>query len=258
MYPHRIRLRGPWECQPSNPAEPARSATRWRRWFGRPSRLDAHETVWLTFTGVAATAAVSLNGRDLGRGKGDFEFDVTPHLRPRNELLVDVDSHAGVPGIRGEVALEVRCAAFLKDVRAWRTANGGGSRVRVAGTLVGTSDRPLELYAILARTTVLYAALSPTPAGTAFDVAGEILPPDQFPAESRVRVELVNGATVWHVADAPLCGRKGQTPGPQGGKRPGPGADGPTGLIAAACTAWGRPAAAGPGAAAWPAAAPPA
>src|SRR6266581_1383182 len=103
MYPHRIRLRGPWEYEALAPAAgdqplplpaPGRMTmpcawgdgplagfagrVRFRRRFGYPGRLDAHERVWLTFAGASDRAAVSLNGTPLGRheGPGGFEFEV--------------------------------------------------------------------------------------------------------------------------------------------------------------------------------------
>src|SRR2546426_27142 len=125
MYPHQIRLRGPWECEPLARAvehagdiemvaqdlpAPCRITLpcRWRetaladfagrvrlrRRFGRPRQLDAYEQVWLTFGGAEARAAVSLNNRFLGqqvRPCEPFEFEVTDLLRERNELVVDVE-----------------------------------------------------------------------------------------------------------------------------------------------------------------------
>src|SRR5580704_13969401 len=108
MYPHRIRLRGPWDCEPlawSPAAEglvlprslrmtiPCRWAdgglagfsgrVRFRRRFGYPGQIDPHERVWLTCAGVADSAEVSLNGTLLGRPVGDpgsFEYEITPLL----------------------------------------------------------------------------------------------------------------------------------------------------------------------------------
>ena len=139
MYPHRIRLRGPWECEPlqrhppsSSPSDlppvlrmvmPCRWAdaglaefrgrVRFRRRFGYPGRIDAHERVWLTFAGVDAVAEVRLNGHFLGRHEGadPFEFEVTALLQARNELIVDVEAPAGNGGLWGEVAMEVRCGS---------------------------------------------------------------------------------------------------------------------------------------------------
>src|SRR5690349_7428873 len=98
MYPHRIRLNGPWEVEPiarrvraadgtaqvvEGLLPPARRMTmpcrwdegglgdfagrvRFRRRFGYPGRIDPYERVWLTFDGVAGSADVSLNGQALG------------------------------------------------------------------------------------------------------------------------------------------------------------------------------------------------
>jgi len=134
MYPHRIRLRGPWDYEPlaraarsDEPLPPRGRMTmpgrwgegglgefagrvRFRRRFGWPGRIDAHERVWLTFAGAEAVAEVWLNGRCLGRheGPGSFEFDVTGLLQLRNDLNVEVEAPGGSGGLWGEVALEVR------------------------------------------------------------------------------------------------------------------------------------------------------
>src|SRR5205807_10622724 len=83
---------------------------RFRRRFGWPARLEAHERVWLTFAGAEAVAEVWLNGHFLGRhaGPGAFAFDVTGLLQVRNDLTVEVEA-PGTGGLWGEVALEVRC-----------------------------------------------------------------------------------------------------------------------------------------------------
>src|SRR5262249_48078031 len=121
MYPHRIRLRGPWECEPlawypsrapagAQVPPPPRmkrpchwnegglpgfaGRARFRRRFGYPGRIDTHERVWLTFAAVADTAEVRLNGTFLGTGGREqlpFEFEVTALLQDRNEMVVDVE-----------------------------------------------------------------------------------------------------------------------------------------------------------------------
>src|SRR5438876_10678056 len=104
MYPHRIRLRGPWRCEPIE-----HRAVRFRRRFGYPGRIDDYERVWLTFAAVAGSAEVELNGNPLGRFEGgEAEFDVTTLLQTRNELVVEVESSNDTSGICGDVALEVR------------------------------------------------------------------------------------------------------------------------------------------------------
>jgi hypothetical protein len=142
MYPHRIRLRGPWECEPlarfvfeddgqkqeittSLPAPrkmtmPCRwsegglsdfsGRVRFRRHFGYPGRIDDNERVWLTLAGVEKKAEIWLNDQFIGRHVDDglSEFDVTKLLAVRNNLRVDVESESPTGGLWGEVALEIR------------------------------------------------------------------------------------------------------------------------------------------------------
>jgi hypothetical protein len=217
MYPHRIRLRGPWEYEPleSSPAAgalpPAGRMTlpcrwrdgglcdfagrvRFRRRFGYPGRLDARERVWLTFAGVETVAEVWLNDHSVGRNERNepFEFEVTPLLLARNELRVDVKG-PGDGGLWGEVALEVRCAAWLRGVRVWTTAAAGGTRWHAAGEVAGTCERPLDLYLMVGRSTAAY-----TTAGDGqFELAGDVAAGE--PEQGRaVCVELVQGGVVWY------------------------------------------------------------
>jgi hypothetical protein len=98
---HSIRLRGAWMITPAG------DRTRHARRFGWPTTLDPHERVWLVWASPAGPAAVSVNDAPLGTvpaGAGSFAADVTPHLRPRNELVIDAPAGAPV----GEVGLEVR------------------------------------------------------------------------------------------------------------------------------------------------------
>src|SRR6266446_685850 len=82
MYPHRIRLLGPWDCdsigasaQPAPPhvTPPIRfqelglcGQLRLIRRFGYPGRIDPYEHVWLTFADVADRAAITLNDQPIG------------------------------------------------------------------------------------------------------------------------------------------------------------------------------------------------
>jgi beta-galactosidase/beta-glucuronidase len=145
MYPHRIRLRGPWECEPlarfvigmdgrkeeiTTDLPPPRHMTmpcrwsegglsdfsgrvRFRRHFGYPGRIDDNERVWLTFAGVENKAEIWLNGQFLGRQEGarPSDFEVTKLLGIRNELRVEVESEAETGGLWGEVAMEIRPAS---------------------------------------------------------------------------------------------------------------------------------------------------
>lgn len=230
MYPHRIRLRGPWECQPllrcggELPAPrrltlPCRwsegglvdfaGRVRLTRRFGYPGRIDDHERIWLTAAAVDASAELTLNGTPVGRFTargGPFEAEVTSLLRPRNELAVEVEGDSN-GGLWGEVALEVRCTAFLRDVRV--ELSGGSLQIR--GTAVGHAEGLLELYAVLGRRTAAYATVTPAPEGTTFCLNAEV-PADAGRDEPAVlRLDLVHGASVWYtfeqMLDTPPAGR---------------------------------------------------
>jgi hypothetical protein len=176
---------------------------RFRRRFGWPGRIDAHERVWLTFAGVDGSADLSLNGHPLGRhgpAAGLFEYEVTALLRPRNELVVEVEAPDDRGGLSGEVALEVRCSAFLRNLHAELTPTGDAFRLHVAGEVIGTSDRPLELYALLDGATVLYATVEPAVAGNPFQLTSDVLPMAAPAGPHEVRIELVDAATAWYTA----------------------------------------------------------
>jgi hypothetical protein len=238
MYPHRIRLRGPWVCEPlahlvqqpngdvveiARPLPPAcrmnmpchwcdgglgnfAGRVRFRRRFGLPRSLDSFERVWLTFGGAEASAAVCLNGHALGRhetANTPFEFLVTDLLHDRNELVVEVTSISGGGGLWGEVALEIRCAAFLRNVQLRGEMEGEEARLLVAGAVGGSTELPLELYAILDRYTVGYKALAS--GATSFEVVSDPLTKERWQSiagEGRrfhdVRVELVQGGVTWY------------------------------------------------------------
>ena len=205
MYPHRIRLRGPWECQRT-----ADSGRRFRRRFGYPGRLDAWERVWLTFSGVGGRASVRLNDHLLGCREDTpegFEFEVTSLLRPRNELVVDIEETADPESLWGEVAMEIRCTAFLRDLRRFAVWHGERVELHVSGRAVGAADRPLELYVVLDRSTVAYQIVTPTVEGQHFEIVVPDLAVETWRGTDGsfvrppVKVDLVNGATAWHTSE---------------------------------------------------------
>ena len=218
-YPHRIRLRGPWECEPSGRPPlrmtlPCRWAdgglldfngrVRFRRRFGYPGQIDAYERVWLTLAGVSDRAEVQLNGAALGScgGDGPFEFEITRLLGSRNELTVDVEGTAERGGLVGETALEVRCAAFLRDVRLWLD----DGVLHGAGLVVGEAERPLDLYVLLDGATVAYAAVTAVPEGAPFHIIAEkpYTPGERLPV---AQVDLVNGAVVWYTMEQEIAAK---------------------------------------------------
>jgi hypothetical protein len=166
------------------------------RRFGYPGRIDDFECVWLTAAGVDAAAELSLNGTAVGRftaEEGPFEADVTALLRQRNELTAEVEGGTN-GGLWGEVALEVRCLAFLRGVRVDAVAGA----LQIRGAVVGTANRALELYAVLGRRTADYATVTPTPEGTAFRLVAELPAGAHEDDPTVLRLDLVNGASVWY------------------------------------------------------------
>ncbi len=238
MYPHRIHLHGPWDCEPltrtaqhaDGRIEPVagpvpkplrmRIPCRWKegglgpfagrvrfqRRFHWPGRLDYYERLWLVFWGADYLARVWLNGEELGAHEGafdPFEFEVTRLIRPRNELLVEVGSLSGENGgLWGEVALEVRREAFLRNVRLWATFEKNTPKLHVAGEVFGEAGGQRELYVLLDDATVLY---QPLPGVGPFDVSIETPSAERWwpaalsrfgrPRVYEVRVELVEGAS---------------------------------------------------------------
>jgi hypothetical protein len=196
MYPHRIRLRGPWEGGPVG--ETPRRVTvpcnladwnwtaapvRLMRKFGYPGRIDAHERVWLTVEGLSGRGAITLNGKALGEAvDSPFERDVTSLLLPHNQLEVTMQ------GSRlGEVAMEVRATAFLQGVKVCRRQG----ILDVSGLVAGTCDRPLELYILVDRRNAWYQTIG---AGESFKA--------ELPEQGQsVRVELINVSTVGYAVE---------------------------------------------------------
>jgi hypothetical protein len=157
---HVIRLRGPWEYCPlarsvmqadgshrleTNGLPAAGRITMPADWgatlgadfcgrvsylrrFGRPTGLTAADRVELVIDRVDAFGCAALNSHELGEIAADgqpWRCDVTARLRPRNELVIEVelpqltaDSPAlarsgreGLPGgLIGEVRLEIFAA----------------------------------------------------------------------------------------------------------------------------------------------------
>jgi hypothetical protein len=158
-----------------------------RRHFGYPGRIDADERVWLVIEGLAAPAAVTLNGTDLGRASGDAEFDVGSLLLARNEVAIELPAGAGMPW--REVCLEVRRTAYLREARVWVE----GGNVHASGMVAGQAEGALDLYLVAGRSVAAYTSLTPLEGGQPFHLCG---PAADGVAE--VRVDLVGGAVVWY------------------------------------------------------------
>jgi hypothetical protein len=210
MYPHRIRLLGPWDCEPLSAASvrrfvpPARlrdaglvdfaGTVRLVRRFGYPGRIDSYEHVWLTFAEIAGMADIALNETPLAHGAtGTVEFEITELLTPRNRLEVRLLAESDTAGLPGEVALEVRRDAFLRDLAARAERDGS---VHVTGRVHGSAARPLEVYLRADGQNVGYAVVA---ADQPFQMAFRL---DH--ALSTVRVELVCVAECWHAVELPV------------------------------------------------------
>jgi len=215
MYPHRIRLRGPWQWEPlelrgpgplpgpQRVTMPCRLAdggfagfagrVRMTRKFGYPGRIDADERVWLTIDGVEGQASITLNGQLLAANQQvACDFDVTGLLGPRNSLEVELDAANDHAGLWGEVALEVRCSAYLDQLKVTQT----GAGLRVEGMVAGTAPNVLELYVMVDRRHAHYQKIA----------ASDVFRVDLPQSGKIVRVELVNVSAIWYAAELPVVG----------------------------------------------------
>ena len=214
MYPHRIRLRGPWECEVEG--QPLRRVTMPCRWgaagpvrftrkFGYPGRIDDGEHVWLTCAGCTGCLEVRLNGEIVAQvGKpawGEhsclsaprFAYDVTSMLGPRNRLEIAMDGAGEDAGLWGDVALEIRRDAYLTDVRIERAEPG----IRVIGMAVGVAPQPLEMYTLIDNRHADYRTIQPKPEGQLF----QIDLPELTSANQVVRVDLIHVSAIWFAVE---------------------------------------------------------
>jgi hypothetical protein len=181
-----------------------RGGVRFVRRFGYPGRIDDFERVWLTFEGAEERATASLNGESLGTWEGAAEFEVTALLKPRNHLIVDVVAQAPSGGLWGEVALEVRATAFLKDV-AVRLTESASPQLVATGQVAGNASRPLDLYLFAAGQFLAHTMVE---AGQRFELAAA-----PVPAMTVVRIELVDAATIWYVVERSVPPEQSIAPG---------------------------------------------
>lgn len=223
MYPHRIRLRGPWRVEPIRrfagagdlpSAQTCQFPCRWadiglagfrgtvrhRRSFGLPRRLDEWERVWLVIEEFSDDAAVILNGQQIAHmdhGKNNIAVEITTQLNERNELCIDVSADRDA-GLSGGIGLEIRATAWLEDVQGELIDEG---RLRVRGRICGASDRPLDAYVIAGRRIVFQTTVHPQDACSSFEWSAELThEQDREP----IVVELVHGSAIWYRKECPL------------------------------------------------------
>jgi hypothetical protein len=214
MYPHRIRLRGPWEYEILSGAQPSsgrltlpcrlqdtglagfHGEIRFRRRFGLPRQLDEHERVWLVFQGVVQPMKLSLNGLHLAAvpQTAGFEIEVTNRLQERNVVDVEMENIKPPIGLWEEAALEIRCRAFMRNVQVTTVSENESRRLEAHGLVVGTATDPLDLYLIVNRSNAANATVVPAePTGTPFHLRSE---PMIHPADT-IRIELVAGGLIY-------------------------------------------------------------
>lgn len=203
MYPHRIRLRGPWQCEPigelparrvtmpCNWAEAGladfRGAARFVRKFGYPGRIDEDEHVWLTCAGCTGLREMHLNGTPVAH----FASEITSLLTTRNQLEVLIAGDTDTAGLWGEVALEIRKSAWLSDLRLQR--NGPG--LLLTGGVMGVAPQPLEVYTIVDGQHVDYRTIQPSLDGQSFHI--EL----SSSLAQTVRVELIHISAIWYIVE---------------------------------------------------------
>lgn len=218
MYPHRIRLRGPWECAPIAPPGDAalpprrvtmpsgwiaaglagfRGSARFTRRFGYPGRIDDGEHVWLLGDGTRGCRSVCLNGQLLsGQPGDDLAFDVTAILAQRNVLDVIVQGDSDEVGLWGDIVLEIRRDAYLANIAVRRV----GESVIVTGKVVGTAPQALELYTLLDNRHADYRTILPIAEGQPFQI--ELA--DVSAASHSVRVELICVSSIWYAVETAI------------------------------------------------------
>ena len=216
MYPHRIRLLGPWDFEvlsgaKVSPDAPLRGrvtmpstiadaglpgfsgSVRFSRRFGMPRSHDADEHYWLVFDATADFIEVMLNKFPLGEfaGRGPFAVEVTGSLLEHNLLEVTVQTTRDRDGLTGETALEIRRASYLCDAQIGRRPDG---RLEARAKLAGKAPEGIELYLLAERRTLAY--LRP---GAGVDQLVRLQSEEPVaPETSEARLEIVQGGVVWY------------------------------------------------------------
>lgn len=217
MYPHRIRLRGPWRLEPVAGDQPPRTArlpgrwadaglagfrgtVRYRRSFGMPRRLDPWERVFITCDGAAGHATVFLNGERLGEfanGEHPFSIEATGKLVDRNELVIDLTADER-GGIWGDVALEIRASVWLENVEFQWFDGETEPRLAVRGGIAGRIEDDVDAFVIVGRGVVFQTTIRPGDVGRHFEWTA-VIPSETVEAEHVLAaVELVHGSAIWY------------------------------------------------------------
>jgi hypothetical protein len=220
MYPHRIRLRGPWTLKTGTgqilsvnigetstaELDPTTGAVQLYRRFSWLQPLQPHERLWFVLERSAVTGA-TLNDRTLelaAVAEGHQECEITLLVKRSNQLSLDVA--AGQRRLPfPQVALEVRCRTFLRQP-AWHI-DATNCRLAIAGQLVGANETPLELYVRVGEVNVLYTLVHAHESCSPFRYESEI-PAAVMDRKMPIQIDLVKGGVIWHRA----IGRLGDEP----------------------------------------------
>jgi hypothetical protein len=129
------------------------------------------------------------------------EAEITPLLRERNELTIELTRGDPDQRVWEDVALEIRCRAFLRETFAIAHRLDDEWIIQVFLNVV--RERPgdsLEIYALINGTNQDYRQLQTDDlvVGVEFKLPWREKPDD---GEVTVRVELVNVSTIWHTAE---------------------------------------------------------
>jgi hypothetical protein len=106
LLPHRIRLRGPWDCDPQRQC--------FTRRFHQPTGLTAETQVWLVIDQASAAARIELNGTTLGQAHVGqaIRWEITADMKPHNLLAITFTDPPPVTtnptdDLIGQVSLEI-------------------------------------------------------------------------------------------------------------------------------------------------------
>lgn len=210
MYPHRIRLRGPWTLKTGtgqflsvsideglrNAFEPTASAIQLCRRFSWLHQFQPHERLWLVLEQSAVMGA-TLNEVTLeltAIAEAHQECEITSLARRSNSLALNLPANPAGPAFP-QVALEVRCRTFLRQP-TWHIDTAHQS-LEIGGLLVGANESPLDLYVRVGEVNVLYTPVHADKACSRFRYQIEIRP-HAMTVEEPIQIDLVKDGVIWH------------------------------------------------------------
>ena len=128
QYPDRIGVPGNWQAQGfGDPRGHLRHDYQGLAWYRRAIRIPAAwagKRIWLHLGGVASSAAVFVNGQEVGLAEDfltPYEFDVTPTVQPGavSVLACRVDSDQGVRDPHGGQPARPAPAGMFSFIGLW-------------------------------------------------------------------------------------------------------------------------------------------